>query len=548
MAFFCSSNQEENGVYSAVAYYRLSKDGRKGLESDSIANQRKLILEYISKHPNIQLVKEAKDDGYTGTNYDRPGFQEVLDTIDSGKANCVIVKDLSRLGREYIETGKYLEMIFPAMGVRFIAINDDVDSENSRMGDDIIVPVKNIMNESYCRELSQKLRRQFKVQRSNGEFLGAFACYGYMKSAEDRHKLVVDEYASEIVRGIFVLKTKGYSQQAIADFLNREGVLPPAEYKKSQGLNFKSGLKRAGNGKWSAVSIRNILTNPIYMGTLVQGKRGTPNYKVKKIQVRDESEWTVIKNNHESIVDPQMFQCVQNILRRDTRTSPTEQTVFPLAGVVFCPDCHRPMCRRTVARGKKTFSYYVCSTHKKGQGCSSHSIEQKKLEEVVLRAVQNQVKLVVELDRLLSEVGEGNVIATKKRRLDLMIAEKNKEIDGYKEFRYKLYEALREELIDRDEYEKMRAKYAGLIESAQKAVEQMLDKRDNLLEDSATEDSWIMQFIRFDALQTLGREAVVALIDQIYVYPNKEVRIDFNFRNEFATYQGLLTEASKEVI
>src|SRR5699024_1013565 len=149
------------------------------------------------------------------------------------------------------------------------------------------------------------------------------------------------EYASEIVRGIFVLKTKGYSQQAIADFLNREGVLPPAEYKKSQGLNYKSGLKRAGNGKWSATSIRNILTNTIYMVTIVQGKRGTPNYKVKKVQVRDEAEWTVIKNNHESIVDPQMFQCVQNILRRDTRTSPTEQTVFPLAGVVFCPDCHR---------------------------------------------------------------------------------------------------------------------------------------------------------------------------------------------------------------
>ena len=137
-------------------------------------------------------------------------------------------------------------MIFPAMGVRFIAINDDVDSENSRVGDDIIVPVKNIMNESYCRELSQKLRRHSKCSAVMGEFLGAFACYGYMKSAEDRHKLVVDEYASEIVRGIFVLKTKGYSQQAIADFLNSEGVLPPAEYKKSQGLNYKSGLKRAG--------------------------------------------------------------------------------------------------------------------------------------------------------------------------------------------------------------------------------------------------------------------------------------------------------------
>ena len=132
MAFFYSSNQEDTEVYHAVAYYRLSKDGRRGQESDSIANQRKLIAKYIAKHPNIHLVKEAKDDGYTGTNYDRPGFREVLDAIESGEANCVIVKDLSRLGREYIETGKYLEMIFPSKGVRFIAINDDVDSENSR--------------------------------------------------------------------------------------------------------------------------------------------------------------------------------------------------------------------------------------------------------------------------------------------------------------------------------------------------------------------------------------------------------------------------------
>ena len=180
-------------------------------------------------------------------------------------------EDLSRLGREYIETGKYLEMIFPSFGVRFIAINDEVDSENSRAGDDIIIPVKNIMNEAYCRELSKKLRKQFQIQRGNGEFLGAFANYGYCKSPDDKHKLVVDDYAAEVVRGIFSLKFQGYNQQAIADFLNNEKVLSPADYKKSQGLKYKTGFKSSSKSYWSAVTVSRILTNPIYIGKPVQG-------------------------------------------------------------------------------------------------------------------------------------------------------------------------------------------------------------------------------------------------------------------------------------
>ena len=167
--------------YNAIGYYRLSKeawDKNPKNESDSISNQRKLIHAFIKEHPNITLVGEEYDDGYTGTNYERPGFVRIIDKVRAGKANCIIVKDLSRLGREYIETGKYLETIFPALGVRFIAINDDVDSENSNSGDDLIIPIKNIMNESYCRELSKKLRRQFQIQRSNGEFIGSFVSYG----------------------------------------------------------------------------------------------------------------------------------------------------------------------------------------------------------------------------------------------------------------------------------------------------------------------------------------------------------------------------------
>ena len=278
--------------YRAIAYYRLSKVDRnkKASESDSIANQRKLIQCYLEKHPNIVLVAEADDDGYTGTNFNRPGFQKVLDAIQSGQVNCVIVKDLSRLGREYISVGAYLEQKFPDWGVRFIAINDDVDSEKNNAGDELIIPIKNIMNESYCRELSKKLRNQFRIQRGNGEFLGAFASYGYCKSPDDKHKLIIDEFAAEVVKGIFSLKMKGHSPSSIAEYLNSELILPPSEYKKSKGLNYKSGFVSANQPKWSAVTVQRILSNPIYAGTLVQGKRGTPNYKIKRMRIREEEE------------------------------------------------------------------------------------------------------------------------------------------------------------------------------------------------------------------------------------------------------------------
>lgn len=301
--------------YSAIAYYRLSKEDRGKSESDSIANQRKLVAAFLEKHQNIKLVDEAYDDGYTGTNFDRPGFCAVMDAITKKNVNCVIVKDLSRLGREYIQMGKFLQQVFPTLGVRFIAINDDFDSSNSKDSDDIIIPIKNIMNESYCRTLSKNLRKQFRTQREKGEFIGNFASFGYLKSPDDRHKLVVDEYAAQIVTAIFSLKIKGYSQQGIADFLNEEQILPPAEYKKSIGLNYKCGHKGADIAKWSALAVTRILTNPIYIGTLVQGKRGTVNYKIKNMRYRDESDWVVVPNNHPPIIAPSVFILSKNCLR-----------------------------------------------------------------------------------------------------------------------------------------------------------------------------------------------------------------------------------------
>lgn len=534
--------------YNAIGYYRLSKeawDKNPKNESDSISNQRKLIHAFIKEHPNITLVGEEYDDGYTGTNYERPGFVRIIDKVRAGKANCIIVKDLSRLGREYIETGKYLETIFPALGVRFIAINDDVDSENSNSGDDLIIPIKNIMNESYCRELSKKLRRQFQIQRSNGEFIGSFVSYGYLKSPEDKHRLIVDEYAAEVVKGIFSMKVKGMSQQAIADFLNEEGVLSPAEYKKSQGMNYKTGFQSGMKGKWGAVTIRNILTNPIYIGTLVQGKRGTPNYKVRQMRTKKPEDWVVVKENHAAVIDPLVFSVVQKILERDTRTSPMENTVLPLAGILFCADCKGSMCRRSVSRGNKKFSYYVCGTYKRGKGCSGHSFEQGKLEDIVLGAINHQICMVVQMEQLLKEVEQKKLKDIRIRHFDLMIAEKEQELDRYQEFRTNLYETLCEELINRDEYEKMHLKYTRCIEETQTVLMKLRRQRKEALSDCAVDTNWIAQFSRFNGLTKLTREAVVSLIDRITVFEDKQIKIDFNYRDEIAYYQKILEQVQE---
>lgn len=545
----------ESEEYRAIAYYRLSKDDknedrtgdRKGDVSDSILNQRKLVHAYLQHHPGITLVDEAYDDGYTGTNYDRPGFRSVLEKVRDGSVNCVIVKDLSRLGREYIETGKYLEMIFPSFGVRFIAINDDVDSENSNTRDDLMIPIKNIMNESYCRELSKKLRNQFRIQRGNGEFLGAFASYGYCKSPDDKHKLIVDAYAAEVVRGIFSLKLKGYSQTGIADYLNREKILSPADYKKSLGMKYQTGFRASAQTKWSAVSVGRILTNPLYIGTLVQGKRGTPNYKIKRMRMRDEEDWIVVENNHQAIIDPLLFSVVQKMMRRDTRCPPRGEILLPLAGVLFCPDCGRSMQLRSVKRGEQTYRYYVCATYKDGKGCSSHSIERKKLEESVLHAISGQIQMIAEMGRLVQKAGLHSINQIRLKRLDVMIAQKEQELENDQSFRMKLYEALQEGLIGREEYHKMRTKYTTRIEETEQSIRRLQLQRTDIVSSNHTGSNWIAQVTKFQGLAELNREAVVTLIDRIYVYGDKRIRISFNYRDEIAAYQEFLQEKSKEV-
>ena len=371
-------------VYKAIKYIRLSYTDDKTVESDSVANQRRLIDDYIARHPEIEVVAEKIDDGYSGVLFDRPAFQEMMRMIEQGEANCVIVKDLSRLGREYIETGRYMRRVFPAYGVRFIAINDNVDTENDA-ADDLTVSVKNIMNEAYCRDISVKTRSALEVKRRSGDFVGAFTIYGYVKVGDKHKSLEVDEYAANVVRDIFRKRLEGFSASHIADELNRLGILSPLAYKRNHGMpHAKGGYTDRKDCKWSATTIIRILQDETYTGTLVQGKQTTPHFKLKEREDKPSSEWIRVEGTHEAIIQKHDFDLVQRLRRIDTRTSPKSDKVYLFSGILICGCCGCRMTRKT-NRYRETLD--VNQFIRSGAGDAQHRRH--------LHDVQHQGQLVV---------------------------------------------------------------------------------------------------------------------------------------------------------
>lgn len=484
MALFYYKEKKNKGI-RAAAYLRLSiEDGDKA-ESNSIGNQRELIQNFVAERPELHLVGEYADDGYTGTNFERPGFTQMMEDIQSDKINCIIVKDLSRLGRNYIEMGKYLERIFPMMGIRFIAINDNYDNANTESSDSdsIVVPFKNLLNDSYCRDISIKVRSQLDIKRRKGEFIGGYAVYGYSKDEQNKNRLVVDEYAADIVRSIYRRKLEGMSANSIADQLNSEGVLAPSEYKRLCGLNYHSGFKTGTHAKWQAIQVLRILKNEVYTGTMVQGKRQKINYKIKKIRDVDESCWIKVPNTHEAIISQRMFDIVQEVLKLDTCASKGQKIVHLFSGIVRCGDCGQNMVRCTVSKKGKKYIYLNCVTNHKGLGCSSHHIRESKLEEVVLAALQEKIQQISGLEERLDEINE---IPKNQRRLKSV--EEHMKVLEQEEQKYQtlcrqLYEDMSNGIVSKDEYKEFSCSFNEKIENIRKAKMEMdcqLDSLNNL--------------------------------------------------------------------
>ena len=403
--------QNINKIYHAAIYVRLSKEdgdisSSAKLESNSISNQKALILDFLKDKKDIEVVSVRVDDGYSGSNFERPAFQAMLEDIRHGIVDCVVVKDLSRFGREYIDSGKYIERLFPALGVRFIAINDNYDSlKGKNQADEIIIPFKNLINDAYCRDISIKIRSNLEIKRKKGECVTPFVAFGYRKTKTDKHKLEIDPSAGSVVQDIFKMKLQGMSQDAIANRLNELGILSPFEYKISSGSRYETGFRQKEQALWSSVTVRRILENEVYIGNLVQGKRTTPNHKVKQTYVKPEDDWIRIEKNHEPLVSDRDFEIVQRLLGMDTRTSPDQKQVYLLSGIAVCADCGAPMTRKVSTVAGKKYAYYLCSTNKETKRCSSHRIPEKDLEDAVLVMLKQHIQNILHLKRVLEFIG-----------------------------------------------------------------------------------------------------------------------------------------------
>lgn len=528
-------NQILKKIYRVVLYLRLSSDDGDKRESDSISNQRILTRGYLDGKSEFVIVREFVDDGFTGTNFDRPDFQEMMRYLEEGKADCIVCKDLSRFGRDFSGVLQYVERILPQMGIRLILVNDNYDS-NFPNHDFITLRMKSLINDIYPADTSRSVRANLLAKMTDGQCVAAFAFYGYMKSPEDKHKLVIDPVAGAVVQDIYHLKLKGYSYSGIAEILNLRGILPPLAYKQLYlGQNLKTGFQTKGKSRWEATMVRRILMDERYTGVLLQGRTTTPNHKVKRIIHKPEDEWVRVENAFEGLIDKYTFMVVAKLLERDTRKSAGGMAL--LSGLVECGDCHQNMVRKSP--DSRNY-YYVCSTSLYEKECTSHSISEKRLIPIIKKCVQIYIAKIVELDAVLRHVQTRSVPKQKILEADKILQVLRQECDRIMKIKKNLYESYCEGLLEEEEFKAYKKTYDEELIQKEAAIKR---QQEGILNLSATMDrqqEWMKRILLYKDIEEIDRTVIVVMVKRISISADKMVSIDFWYEDEYERLRSLL--------
>ena len=553
--FFPSySNPTRTRRWRMASYIRLSKEDlqkiRKGLDcSNSVKNQRDILNFFYQSHiEEFESITEYIDDGHTGTDTDREDFQRMMADIMSHKVNCVVVKDLSRLARNYSDAGSLIDNLFVQMGVRFISLAENVDSYlDPDSVSDIKVPITNVMNDNYCFQTSKKIRQVFDYKRRSGQYIGSFAPFGYVKDSKDKHQLVVDPDAAETVKLIYSMFLQGSSKRAIALYLNEHGIPSPSAYRRLKGLPVSSGV--GDNPMWSARMIHEVLTNEIYTGDLVQGRHRVKSYKVHQIEAVPEEDWVRVPNTHEAIISRETFDKVQGLLQRDTRTSPKGREVHLFSGFLRCADCGKALTRSTSGK----YVYYACSTYKNRSrtACTMHSIKHNHLEAAVLFAIQQQVHLAVSYSEIIALINTAPVKKCQSTRLDDLIAAKERELAKVTRYKQGLYQDWKDGEITHQDYRNMKADYDHQTTTLTAVLEKLTAERAELASGVDNEHPALVAFMKYQNIECLTRDILVELVDHIKVYENGNISVRFKFADELrkiVEYIELNTEPRAQVV
>ena len=479
------------------------------------------MIEYVEAHPELEIYDYYADDGFTGTNFHRPDFQRMLRDIEDGKVNCVLVKDLSRFGRDYIDAGRYLERWLPEHGARFVAVTDNIDS--SRGAYDMMMPLKNLFNAQYAKDISQKVKSSFKAKQKRGEFIGAFASYGYLKDPQNHNHLVIDPVAAKVVQRIFTLFENGTGKIRIAKILNEEGIPGPSEYKRMMGDHYRNCNKLNATTYWTYATIHRILKSEMYIGNMEQGgnDRTQPHGAAKQ---KDKSEWIIVEGTHEAIISKEQWARVQALLNHNARELNFSTNVSLFAGFLKCGDCGRSMSKTT--RNGKVF--YTCGSYKRygANVCSRHYITQEILENIVLSDLNCIIASVQDL-QALAEQG-----AKERKRIDCAHNERERlkaALCRVQRMKHGIYEDYKDSMLTRDEYLRYRKDYEEQENILQKQLTQMAEQisRKGLLE-----QPWVNQLVKLGRLTALDRLTIAEILKEIRVFEDGTIEITYLLSND----------------
>lgn len=513
-----------------VSYLRLSREDEFVKdESNSISNQRELIRKYIHKSPELMKMKqvELKDDGYSGKNMERPAMQELLTMIKKGNVSCIIVKDISRFSRDYIEIGKYMEQILPFLGIRFIAINDNYDSAECTGGiAEIDVAFKGILYDFYSEDLSEKVKTSLAVRRANGKYIAAFAPYGYRKSETDKYKLEVDEFASQIVKRIFREYLSGKSMYKIAEKLNQEGIDTPGVYIAMQEENEKQLAKyREKKPLWTNVAVGRILANEQYTGTMVYNRFKSENVGDKHAKVLLEEEWKRVENSHVGIISKEDFEKVA-ARRKGNTCAGTERKheTHCLTGKMICGNCGHRLSHSYAGRPK-----YYCAKHylDKADGKCNISVLDETMEQNVMKSLQMFMDVMVDYRKIVD-------MQRKKQAQHLAMAEKHLMgmENSYERINKDLcdaYESYKLGMTDKETYLEQKMTYEQLLEQMQESIEKQKVAVSKLADMEVPEVAGIEMLEGKMELQKLSRDIVEAFVEEIVVHAKDRVEIKWKF-------------------
>ena len=527
-------------IWRAALYIRLSVEfnSKRG---DSLETQRQIMEAYIALCPDIEIVEIYTDNGTTGRTFEREAFQRMLLDIEGGKIDCIVVKDLSRLGRNAIDTGYYIEKYFPLHGVRFIAVNDQFDSENSEnSGNHLIVPLKNMINEAYAADISKKVRTQQNQAMRDGEFVGGRPPYGYKKDPENCHHLLVNEDTAPVVRQIFQWTVDGVPLNVIVKRLNEGGVMTPGHYLAHIGLISSEHLM--GSGKWQSRSVGKILADEVYAGDMVQGKHTTVGHK--QIPTKPE-EWIVVRDTHEALVSREMFAKAQNVREQAREKSMARAETVPytaniLRGRIFCGCCGGHLNRH---RNKQGWYYFSCIANERiSKGACSGNVYVKEdlLFHTIVTIIRQKAEIVMG-EALRLKLYDSSIVA-KKAQVDQEISELQNKTMKNKALLAGLYGNFVKGILTRAEYLEMQEDYSWKIRGAVERVRQLQTRQSELERQMKHLTSMADKLAAVDKDTTLSALLVNQLIERVTVNSANDISINFAFESGFDRLMEVLTD------